>query len=67
MAPFQLIQKNVLNKYDFTGFDMAIMQDCSQCPIHPERKALFYEYAEKHSNLLKKEQHRTSTYDDLGL
>ena len=33
---------------------MAIMQDCSQCPIHPERKNLFHDYVEKHSNLLKK-------------
>ena len=54
IGSFSINSKNVLNKYDFTGFDMAIMQDCSQCPIHPERKDLFYEYAEKHSNLLKK-------------
>ncbi len=54
IGSFSINPKNVLNEYDFKGFDLAIMQDCSQCPIHPERKDLFYEYAEKHSDLLKK-------------
>ena len=54
IGSFSISSKNVLNKYDFSGFDMAIMQDCSQCPIHPERKDLFHDYVEKHSNLLKK-------------
>jgi len=54
IGSFSISSKNVLSNYDFTGFDMAIMQDCSQCPIHPERKDLFHDYVEKHSNLLKK-------------
>ena len=54
IGSFSISSKNVLSNYDFTGFDMAIMQDCSQCPIHPERKDLFHDYVEKHSNLLRK-------------
>ena len=54
IGSFSISSNNVLSKYDFKGFDMAIMQDCSQCPIHPERKSLFYDYAERHSNFLKK-------------
>jgi len=54
IGSFSINSKNVFNEYDFKGFDLAIMQDCSQCPIHPERKYLFYEYTKKHSNLLKK-------------
>ncbi|MBK49472.1 MAG: hypothetical protein CL768_00315 [Chloroflexi bacterium] len=53
LGSFSINSKNVLKKYNFEGFDMAIMQDCSQCPIHPERKELFHDYVAKHSNLLK--------------
>ena len=31
-------------------FDVAIMMDCSQCPIHPTLKGVFTEYAKKHSD-----------------
>ncbi|WP_198148468.1 hypothetical protein, partial [Elstera litoralis] len=30
-------------------FDVTILMDCSQCPVHPELKTLFTEYAEKHA------------------
>jgi hypothetical protein len=30
-------------------FDVIVMMDCSQCPIHPELKGIFREYAKKHS------------------
>lgn len=30
-------------------FDAAIMMDCSQCPIHPELKTVFAEFAKKQS------------------
>ena len=30
-------------------FDLAIMMDCSQCPIHPQLQSAFYEYSRKHS------------------
>jgi hypothetical protein len=31
-------------------FDLAIMMDCSQCPIHPQLQSIFYEYAKKDSD-----------------
>jgi hypothetical protein len=30
-------------------FDVAIMMDCSQCPLHPELGGVFTEFARKHS------------------
>ncbi len=35
-------------------FDVAIMMDCSQCPIHPQLKSVFTEYAKKHSDTVRK-------------
>ncbi len=35
-------------------FDVAIMMDCSQCPIHPQLKSVFHEYAKKHSDTVRK-------------
>jgi len=35
-------------------FDLAIMMDCSQCPIHPQLKTVFREYARKHSETVRK-------------
>src|SRR6266567_1843202 len=31
-------------------FDVAIMMDCSQCPIHPQLKSVFVEFAKKGSD-----------------
>jgi len=42
------------NKVVFNTFDKpyegVIMNDCSQCPIHPQLKDLFHEFAKKHSD-----------------
>jgi hypothetical protein len=35
-------------------FDLAIMMDCSQCPLHPQLKSVFKEYAKKHSDTVRK-------------
>ena len=35
-------------------FDLAIMMDCSQCPIHPQLQANFFEYAKKDSATVRK-------------
>ncbi|MEQ1519447.1 MAG: DUF4886 domain-containing protein [Usitatibacteraceae bacterium] len=35
-------------------FDVAIMMDCSQCPVHPQLKSVFHEYAKKHSDTVRK-------------
>jgi hypothetical protein len=35
-------------------FDAVIMMDCSQCPIHPQLKGVFHEFAAKNSELISK-------------
>jgi len=42
----------VFNKIDRL-FDLAIMMDCSQCPIHPQLKPAFSEYSKKHSDTVR--------------
>jgi hypothetical protein len=42
----------VFNKLDKL-FDAAIMMDCSQCPIHPELKSIFTEYAKKDAEIVR--------------
>ena len=43
----------VFNKFD-KPFDVAIMMDCSQCPVHPKLQPVFYEYVAKHSGTVRK-------------
>ena len=45
---FTADNKVVFNKFD-KPFDVVIMNDCSQCPVHPQLKDAFHEYARKHS------------------
>ena len=35
-------------------FDVVLIMDCSQCPIHPQLKSIFYEYAKKDSDIARK-------------
>ena len=42
----------VFNKLDKL-FDVAIMMDCSQCPIHPKLKSVFTDYAKKDSDIVR--------------
>jgi hypothetical protein len=35
-------------------FDIAIMMDCSQCPVHPQLKSVFTEYVKKHGDTIRK-------------
>jgi hypothetical protein len=42
----------VFNKPDKL-FDVAVMMDCSQCPIHPRLKSVFTEYAKKNSEIVR--------------
>lgn len=39
-------------------FDVAIMMDCSQCPIHPTLKTVFAEYAKKHADTVRRHDTR---------
>ena len=41
---------NQLNKL----FDVAIMMDCSQCPLHPQLKGVFKDYAKKNADTVRK-------------
>jgi hypothetical protein len=43
----------VFNKFDKL-FDIAIMMDCSQCPVHPQLGAIFTEFAKKSSDAARK-------------
>jgi len=55
-----------IGKYSFTAenqivfnpprkqFDAVVMMDCSQCPIHPQLKSVFDQYAKKQSDIVKK-------------
>jgi hypothetical protein len=42
----------VFNKLDKL-FDVAVMMDCSQCPIHPQLKTVFTEFARKDSAIVR--------------
>jgi hypothetical protein len=44
------VRFNTLDK----AFDAVMMMDCSQCPIHPKLQSIFYEYAKKHSDTVRK-------------
>ncbi len=41
--------KVVFNTFD-KPYEAVIMNDCSQCPVHPQLKGLFHEFAKKHSD-----------------
>ena len=47
-------QNNVnFNKLDKL-FDVAIMMDCSQCPLHPQLKQVFHDYAKSNADTVRK-------------
>ncbi len=43
----------VMNKFERL-FDVAIMMDCSQCPVHPTFGPQFHEFAKKHSDTVRR-------------
>ncbi len=61
---------NAIGRYSFVGdneivfnkpgrqYDTVILMDCSQCPIHPQLKSTFHEYAKKHSDTIRKHDAR---------
>ncbi|MBT8106962.1 MAG: hypothetical protein KJP17_01910 [Gammaproteobacteria bacterium] len=50
LAQYSFVPGNEIRFNDFeTLFDVVIMQDCSQCPVHPQLQPIFHEYAAKHS------------------
>ena len=53
MASYSFTEDNtvVFNRFD-KPFDAVVMNDCSQCPIHPQLKGLFHEYVAKYSRIV---------------
>lgn len=50
LLQYSFVPGNEIRFNDFEKlFDIVIMQDCSQCPVHPQLQRLFHEYAAKHS------------------
>jgi len=54
-AAYSFDAKNnvVFNKLD-RKFDVAIVQDCSQCPVNPTLKPVFHEFTKKNAEVLRK-------------
>jgi hypothetical protein len=50
---FDAANNVVFNKIDKL-FDLALIMDCSQCPIHPQLASVFTDYAKKNSDALRK-------------
>jgi len=50
---FDADNKVVFNKLDKL-FDVAVMMDCSQCPIHPQLKGVFVDYAKKNADIVRR-------------
>ena len=55
VASYSFVAGNEIrfNKFD-KPFDAVLMNDCSQCPVHPQLKGMFHEYAAKHSATVRK-------------
>jgi hypothetical protein len=53
LAAYSFVGDNkvVFNKFD-KPFEAVVMNDCSQCPVHPQLKGAFHEYARKHSETI---------------
>ena len=53
LAEYSFVADNQVRFNDHEQlYDVVIMMDCSQCPIHPKLKSVFHEYAEKHSETI---------------
>jgi hypothetical protein len=46
-------QNNIVFNKSGKLFDVAVMMDCSQCPIHPRLKTVFTEFARKNSEIVR--------------
>ena len=53
IGSFSITSKNKYKKYTPEKYQLAIMMDCSQCPIHEDRKELFNFYVDTHSKTLR--------------
>ena len=55
MASYSFVGDNevVFNTVE-RPFDVVLMNDCSQCPVHPKLVGLFHEYVKKHGDTAKR-------------
>jgi hypothetical protein len=56
---------NAVGRYSFVGdnevrfnppgraFDAVVLMDCSQCPVHPTLRPIFFEYTKRHSDTVR--------------
>ncbi len=44
---------NIVSEKREKIFDAAVLMDCSQCPIHPQLKSVFTEYAKKDADIVR--------------
>ena len=51
IGSFSITSSNKYKKYDPENYELAVMMDCSQCPIHEDRKDLFNYYAVSYTHL----------------
>ena len=54
IGSFSITSSNKYKRYDPEKYELAVMMDCSQCPIHEDRKDLFNFYVDQHSKTLRK-------------
>jgi hypothetical protein len=54
IGSFSITSENKYKRYEPENYQLAILMDCSQCPIHPDRKDLFNFYVDEHSKTLRK-------------
>ena len=47
-------ENNVVFNTFTKPFDVVLMMDCSQCPIHPQLRPVFFEHAKKNSDIARK-------------
>jgi len=53
LAEYSFVAGNQVRFNDYEQlYDVVIMMDCSQCPVHPKLKNVFHEYAAKHSETI---------------
>ena len=53
IGSFSITSSNKYKRYEPEKYELAVMMDCSQCPIHEDRKDLFNFYVDKHSKTLR--------------
>jgi hypothetical protein len=55
LAQYSFVSGNKVRFNEFEKlFDVVVMMDCSQCPVHPQLNSTFHEYVAKHSKTIVK-------------